>query len=110
MQVKQQALGTVIYSSTVIIHEWIVHATGCNGKPIKFPNAERIMESNASTTGWVTSCQGVQTGSQWDQREAQMHINWLELKATFIAMETFAAKWMNVHGPTACCWTTKLQL
>ena len=76
---------------------WIVHATGSNGKPIKLPKAERMMESDASTTGWGASCQGVQTGGPWDQREAQMHINWLELKAAIPALETFAANWMNVH-------------
>ena len=36
--------------------------------------------------------QGVQTGGPWDQREANMHINWLELKAAFIGLQTFAAK------------------
>ena len=76
---------------------WIVHATGSNGKPIKLPKAERIVESDASTTGWGASYQGVQTGGPWDQREAQMHINWLELKAAFLALQTFAAKWTNVH-------------
>ena len=45
---------------------WIVHATGSNGKPIKLPKAERIVESNASTTGWGASYQGVQTGVPWD--------------------------------------------
>ena len=67
---------------------WIVHATGSNSKPIKLPKAERMMESDASTTGWGASCQGVQTGGPWDQKEAQMHINWLELKAAFLALET----------------------
>ena len=72
---------------------WIVHASRYNGKP----KAERIIESNASTTGLGASCQGVQTGGPWDQREAQMHINWLELKAAFLALETFAANWTNLH-------------
>ena len=76
---------------------WIVHATGSNGKPIKLPKAERVMESDVSTTGWGASCQGFQTGGPWDQKEAQMHINWLELKAAFLAFERFAAKWTNVH-------------
>ena len=26
-----------------------------------------------------------------------MHINWLELKAAFLALETFAANWTNLH-------------
>ena len=76
---------------------WTVQAPGSNGKPIKLPRAERIIESDASTTGWGASCQGVQTGGPWDQRETQMHINWLELKAAFLALETFAANWTNLH-------------
>ena len=76
---------------------WTVQASGSNGKPIKLPRAERIIESDASTTGWGASCQGVQTGGPWDQREAQMHINWLELKAAFLALKTFAANWTNLH-------------
>ena len=59
---------------------WLAHATGSNDKPIKLPMAERIMESDASTTGWGASYQRVQRGGPWDQREAQIHVNWLELR------------------------------
>ena len=41
---------------------WIVQVSRSNDKPIKLPKAERIVESDASTTGWGASCQGVQTG------------------------------------------------
>ena len=47
---------------------WIVQVSGSNGKPIKLPKAERIVESDASTTGWGASCQGVQTGGPHEIR------------------------------------------
>ena len=37
---------------------WLAHATGSNDKPIKLPMAERIMESDASTTGWPMGPEG----------------------------------------------------
>ena len=47
---------------------WIVQVSRSNGKPIKLPKAERIVESDASTTGWGASCQGVQTGGAHEIR------------------------------------------
>ena len=69
----------------------------CNRIQWQTYQAPKGRENNASTTCWGASCQGVQTGGPWDQREAQMHINWLELKAAFLALETFAANRTNVH-------------
>ena len=59
----------------------------CSGVRIQWqtyqtPQGRENNRVRCSTTGWGASCQGVQTGGPWDQREAQMHINWLELKAT----------------------------
>jgi hypothetical protein len=45
--------------------------------------------TDASLSGWGTECQGISTGGQWTLGEAQHHINYLELFATFLGLQTF---------------------
>ena len=51
--------------------------------------ASIVMESNASNSGWGAACQGIRTGGRWTPSESVYHINYLELKAAFLALQTF---------------------
>ena len=44
------------------------------------------MESDASKQGWGASCQRTNTGGPWTATEQLEHINYLEMKAAFLAL------------------------
>ena len=44
------------------------------------------METDASRLGWGACCQGVRTEGRWTPLEKQIHINYLELLAAFLAL------------------------
>ena len=48
-----------------------------------------MITSDASIQGWGAVCQGVRTGGRWTAEESQSHINMLELKAAFLAIQSF---------------------
>jgi hypothetical protein len=53
------------------------------------------MHMDASQTGWGTTCQGEITGGPWSQEETQYHINYLELLAVVLTIQTFAREKVN---------------
>ena len=59
--------------------------------------ADLTITSDASTSGWGASCGTSQTGGPWTVEEAQAHINLLELRAAFLALQTYASKLNNQH-------------
>ena len=78
--------------------DWWVHKAHLhNGRPIRAPKADLIIESDASKKGWGAFCQSQPTGGPWDTAEMTLHINILELKAAFLAMKTFASHRTHSH-------------
>ena len=65
------------------------HLQNWNGKSLVPTEPDMVLESDASLTGWVTSCQGTRTGGPWSPDEKKLHINCLELMAAFLALRTF---------------------
>ena len=57
--------------------------------PIWKPEASTVIESDASKLGWGAVCQGVPTGGRWTLEETKFHINYLELKAMFLALQSY---------------------
>ena len=53
--------------------------------------------TDASSSGWGAECQGISTGGQWSFVEAQQHINYLELYAAFLGLQTFAKNKYHMH-------------
>ena len=76
---------------------WITEIHKWNGRPINLPMADLTITSDASTSGWGASCGTSQTGGPWTVEEAQAHINLLELRAAFLALQTYASKLNNQH-------------
>lgn len=62
--------------------------------PRKFalPHPSLNIYSDASNIGWGAHDGNQSTGGQWDKVEASNHINWLELQASFLALQCFAKK------------------
>ena len=46
-----------------------------------------VMETDASTTGWGATCEGVWTGGPWSETESHLHINCLELLPATLAVK-----------------------
>jgi hypothetical protein len=52
--------------------------------------------SDASLSGWGAHSEGKSTGGRWSCQESDNHINWLELKACLLALQSFATGLSNV--------------
>ena len=57
--------------------------------PIVKSEASMIITSDASLKGWGAAYQEEKTGGLWTVEEAQSHINLLELKAAYLALQCF---------------------
>ena len=68
---------------------WIVSLPLHCLNPIVKPEATLTIESDASNSGWGKTCHRVRTGGRWTSLEVQEHINYLELKAAFLALQSF---------------------
>ena len=53
--------------------------------------------TDASLQGWGAECNNISTGGPWTIREAQHHINYLEMLAAFIGLKTFVKDEKNIH-------------
>ena len=64
--------------------EWLHSAV-----PIR-PDQERVyLHSDASNLGWGAHFSGGEVSGFWTPQEKEQHINWLELKAIFLALQHF---------------------
>ena len=66
-------------------------------KPISHCQPSLVITTDASLQGWGAECQNVTTGGLWSHLEAQDHINYLELLATFFGLKTFAQAKDHLH-------------
>ncbi len=65
--------------------------------PINFPEPSCTITTDASMSGWGAWTGEVSTGGDWNSDERKMHINWLELKAAFLALRTFCSDKSDCH-------------
>ena len=69
------------------IHHFPLH----NGKSLVTPVADMMITSDTLTVGWGATCQNRYAGGPWSKEEKKAHINFLELKAAFLALKSFVA-------------------
>ena len=55
------------------------------------------LSSDSSKLGWGGAMDKVSTGGNWNKEEAQLHINYLELKAAWFVIRTFLKDKKNIH-------------
>ena len=77
--------------------QWWVDNIERTHKPISHGTPCYIIQTDASTLGWGAHFQGTQTGGQWTEEEAKAHINCLELKAAFLALQSFSTTLSETH-------------
>ena len=62
-----------------------------NGRTLQVSQWDVTIESDASMMGWGASCQDTPTGGSWTREEKANSINYLELLAAFLALQSFAS-------------------
>jgi len=68
---------------------WLKNLPSAQNSLLSRPFALEIF-SDSSRFGWGAVCGGVSVQGLWSQEELRFHINYLELKAVFLALKTFA--------------------
>ena len=70
---------------------WLNHKWLTDGVPISHPQAQLVLMTDASLSGWgaVLLPQKAEASGHWNCSEADLHINILELKAVFLALKAF---------------------
>lgn len=81
------------------IRWWITNIAKVNGSPINPPAPDLVITSDASKMGWGAFCKGSATNGRWSNHEKNFHINFLELKAAFLALKAFMK---YQHHKTVC--------
>ena len=87
---------------------WVEQAKLWNGSSLKPPSRFLKIQTDASKLGWGAVCHGVRTGGPWTYEESQFHINYLELLAAFLAIQSFVKSkrhltvylYMDLSAPT----------
>ena len=85
-----------------------------NGRAILTPLPSLVIETDASTQGWGSVCNGVRIRGLWSQEERLHHINYLELLAGAFALKSFTKEQILLHvrlrmdNTTAIAYINKL--
>ena len=88
-------LGIDINSRFVLL--WIIQNIATfDGKVFREPEINLFVNSDASLTGRGAFCNGQNTGGRWSLSESNNHINFLELLAAFLALQSFVSQ-SNIH-------------
>ena len=75
---------------------WINHAIN-SYNVVTHGEPDIVITTDASSTGWGCSLGQKRTGGHWTRDEAQHHINYLELLAVFLAIQTFSDSLIGKH-------------
>ena len=92
LQMKQESYDALIVmspSARIELAWWLKHTLNANGSPIHLSPPDMTITTDASKKGWGAAHQSFQTNRRWSQKESLQHINYLELKASFLALKTF---------------------
>ena len=76
-------------------------------KPIRKVKISKVIYTDTSLEGWGASYGNTPTGAAWFPDEKRLHLNVLELKATFLALKVFI-KTKNEHIKIMCDNTTAI--
>ena len=68
---------------------WLVEEHLWVGVPLSVPSPDLLLFSDASRAGWGAHLLGHCVSGLWDQLESREHINFLELKAVYLALQAF---------------------
>ena len=64
---------------------------------ISHGNADLILVTDASLSGWGAHCKNQKIGGRWTEHEADHHINYLEMLAIFHGLKSFCKECSHTH-------------
>ena len=82
-------LTTLDHDSLEELHWWVSNINSVNGSPIAPPAPMLFITTDASKAVWGAVCESQRTNGRWSDSERTQHINVLELKAAFLALNSF---------------------
>ena len=75
---------------------WIANASN-SYNVVSHGEHDCIITTDASSTGWDCTLGKIRSRGSWTKEEAQNHINYLELFAVFLALQTFEKNLIGNH-------------
>ena len=77
--------------------QWWIDTVVCSYKSVETPDPQILVRSDSSDYAWGGVCQQTSTGGLWSQEEARLHINYKELKAAYLTLQTFCKARKQTH-------------
>ena len=78
------------------LERWVNNVLG-SSKPASHGKPTLNITADAPKLGWGALCDGVSSGGNWTQIEAERHINYLEMLAILLGLQTFAKDVSETH-------------
>ncbi|XP_068690471.1 uncharacterized protein [Montipora foliosa] len=103
---KTQTLsGSLDYDTTLSLSsqarsdlQWVIeNVTQCNGRLFQVPKIDIYIQSDASLIGCGAVSGSLSASGRWSQSESKRHINYLELLASFHALQCFVPNSRSIH-------------
>ncbi|CAB4032873.1 Transposon Ty3-G Gag-Pol poly, partial [Paramuricea clavata] len=91
------------------LHWWECHVENSFQK-LTHEEPQHKITTDASLSGWGAEYQDISTGGMWTKSEATNHINYLEMLAIFLGLQTFAKNLNNTHIRIMCDNTTAVNV
>lgn len=86
---------------------WIINnISAVNGTSFAIPAVNLYIESDASLTGWGAVYEDHSASGRWTVTKSTYHINYLELLAVFLALQSFVSSKRSIHVRVALDNTT----
>ena len=77
--------------------KWWMNNASSSTKIIDHGNPTTVLSTDASTLGWAATSDGVSIGGRWLPLEQAYHINYLEMKAVKLGLQSLCAAYKSVH-------------
>ena len=78
--------------------QWVIeNITQCNGRFFQVPKIDICIQSDASLIGWGAVNGSLSASGRWSQSESKHHINYLELLASFHALQCFVSNSRSIQ-------------
>ena len=103
---KTQTLsGSLDYDKTLSLSsqarsdlQWVIEdITQCSGRLFQVPKIDIYIQSDASLIGRGAVSGSLSASGRWSQSESEHHINYLELLASFHALQCFVSNSRSIH-------------
>ena len=97
--------GSLDYDKTLFLSsqarsdlQWVIETiTQCNGRLFQVPKIDIYIQSDLSLIGWGAPSGSLSASGRWSQSESEHHINYLELLASFPALQCFVSNSRSIH-------------